>query len=56
MIDEILDAIGASSEGWSAYDDMGLDSLLEAPDGCVIEQDGKCSHGHESPLRAAGLI
>jgi hypothetical protein len=43
--------------GWSLYEpDMGMESLLEAPDGCVIEQDGKCSHGYVSPLRLEGLI
>ena len=37
-------------EGW-AWDDPSfpLDSSLEAPDGCVIEVDGVCPHGHEAP-------
>lgn len=44
-------------EGWSLYEpNMGMESLLEAPDGCVIEQDGRCAHGHVSPLRSLGLI
>lgn len=44
-------------EGWSLYEpELGMDSLLEAPDGCVIETDGRCPHGNISPLRSLGLI
>lgn len=43
--------------GWSLHEpEMGMESLLEAPDGCVIESDGRCPHGNVSPLRAMGLI
>lgn len=43
--------------GWNLHDpDMAPDCLLEAPDGCVIEPDGRCSHGLVSPLIEAGLI
>lgn len=52
-LDEILSEMGF--DDWST-DGMGLDSLLEAPDGCVIEQDGRCPHGHVSPLRQLGMI
>lgn len=52
-VDELLELIGA--EGWET-DGYGLDSCLIAPDGCTIEQDGRCAHGHVSPLRTAGLI
>ena len=52
-LEELLDEIGA--DDWET-DGMGLDSLLIAPDGCTIEQDGRCPHGHVSPLRTAGLI
>jgi hypothetical protein len=48
---------GLLPEGWEFYEpDMGMESLLEAPDGCVIEQDGKCVHGYVSPLRELGII
>lgn len=44
-------------EGWNLYDErFGLDFLLECPCGNVIEQDGICPNGHESPLRTMGLI
>jgi hypothetical protein len=53
IIEEMLEAVGA--EGWST-DGYGLDANLIAPDGCMIEQDGRCPHGHVSPLREAGMI
>ncbi len=44
-------------DGWELSEpDMGIESLLEAPDGCVIEQDGTCPHGYVSPLRELGLV
>ena len=53
-LDEIVEML---PEGWDIYDpEMGLDFLLEAPDGCVIEQDGRCPHGCVSPLRGLGLV
>lgn len=43
-------------EGWET-DGYGIDSCLVVPDcGCVIEQDGQCQHGVESPLIAMGMI
>jgi hypothetical protein len=45
------------TDGWGLHEPhMGMESLLEAPDGCVIEQDGRCPHGNVSPLRSLGLI
>jgi len=32
------------------------DSICEATDGCVVEPDGVCHHGHLSWLRYIGLI
>ena len=32
------------------------DSVCEATDGCRIEPDGVCQHGHPSWLRYLGLI
>lgn len=52
-MEELLQVLGA--DDWDT-DGFGLDSCLIAPDGCVIEQDGQCAHGHVSPLRMAGLI
>jgi hypothetical protein len=49
LIEELL------PEGWST-DGYGIDSNLIAPDGCMIEQDGRCPHGYVSPLREMGLI
>lgn len=44
-------------EGWSIHDpEMSPEFLLEAPDGCIVEQDGRCSHGNVSPMRAMGLV
>lgn len=45
-------------EGWTTDADyFGIfDMTLTAPDGCTIEVDGRCAHGHVSPLKALGLI
>lgn len=56
MLQEVLDAIGATDEGWETEGGYGEDDNLIAPDGCLIEQDGRCPHGYVSPLRRAGLI
>ena len=37
-------------------DIFGIEFSLIAPDGCLIEQDGECSHGHVSPLKLMGMI
>jgi hypothetical protein len=48
----------AGQEGsWEIYDAaMEPDFLLSCPCGSVIELDGRCSRGHLSPVRGAGLI
>jgi len=37
-------------------EEMVYDSVCDATDGCSVEPDGKCSHGHPSWLRKLGLI
>jgi hypothetical protein len=32
------------------------DSVCEATDGCEVEPDGRCEHGHRSWLLALGMI
>jgi hypothetical protein len=29
---------------------------IETADGCYVETDGVCPHGHQSPLRVLGMI
>ena len=36
--------------------DWTMDSVCEATDGCEIEPDGVCEHGHPSWLLRLGLI
>lgn len=36
--------------------EMSLDSLCEATDGCIVEPDGVCEHGHPSWLLYLGCI
>jgi hypothetical protein len=44
-------------EDWSVHDpEMGSSCLLECPHGNVIEQDGHCPEGCESPMLTLGLI
>ena len=42
-------------ESW-AIDKFGFDSVVEATDGCRVEPDGICPHGHLSWLRFLGLV
>lgn len=37
-------------------EDMVIDSVVEATDGCEVEPDGICPHGHVSWLLYLGLI
>ena len=32
------------------------DSVVDATDGCRVEADGRCPHGHPSWLLAVGLV
>jgi hypothetical protein len=36
--------------------DMIMDGQVEVYDGCVVEPDGRCPHGHRSPLLVLGMI
>lgn len=56
MLQEVLDAIGATDAGWETEGGYGDDDNLVCPCGYTIEQDGRCPDGCVSPLRAAGLI
>lgn len=33
-----------------------FDGVAEATDGCTVEPDGRCPHGHKSWLLVLGLI
>jgi hypothetical protein len=33
-----------------------FDGECEATDGCIVEPDGSCEHGHSSWLKALGVI
>ena len=33
-----------------------FDGVIECADGCTVEPDGICPHGHKSPLLVLGLI
>ncbi len=33
-----------------------FDGVAEATDGCTVEPDGRCEHGHQSWLLRLGLI
>lgn len=37
-------------------EEMACDSMVEATDGCTVEPDGTCEHGHPSWLLHLGLI
>lgn len=56
MLEEVLEAIGATEAGWSTEGGYGDEDNLICPHGHLIEQDGQCHEGCISPLRTAGLI
>lgn len=33
-----------------------MDELIEAQDGCMVEPDGVCPHGYQSPALLRGLV
>lgn len=33
-----------------------FDGICEATDGCRVEPDGRCPHGHTSWLRVVGIV
>jgi len=33
-----------------------VDGVCEATDGCIVEPDGRCEHGHSSWMLRLGLI
>jgi len=37
-------------------EEMVFDSVVEATDGCTVEPDGTCPHGHPSWLIRMGLV
>lgn len=39
-----------------ALEMAAMDGVVETEDGCIVEPDGVCPHGEESPLLIAGCI
>jgi hypothetical protein len=37
-------------------EEWSMDSVCEATDGCIVEHDGTCPHGHRSWFLELGLI
>lgn len=50
------DAEYAESLDMDTLESFVFDSVVEAADGCSVEPDGVCPHGHASPLYTLGLI
>lgn len=52
----------AANEGFDSLDELleafGNESVVPAccEDGCQVEPDGRCEHGHPSILMALGII
>lgn len=61
---EIAQADSDFAQSWldEQGDDLGLlmfdaiDVGTACEEGCSVELDGTCPHGHQSPLRVLGLI
>jgi hypothetical protein len=41
---------------WETLEEWLLDSVCEATDGCIVEHDGRCPHGHPAWILRLGLI
>jgi hypothetical protein len=41
---------------WETLEEWLFDSICEATDGCIVEHDGVCPHGHPSWILVLGLI
>lgn len=41
---------------WRDVQEWTFDSICEATDGCTVEPDGKCEHGHLSWMRVLGIV
>lgn len=44
------------SPSWEELEEMFYENLAEATDGCIVELDGTCEHGHKSWFLVKGLI
>lgn len=51
MLNDALYHMGYEAQ---AVDDVSAEVVGDC--GCIVEWDGKCEHGNESVVRAAGLI
>lgn len=51
-----MDIKYAQSLSMEELEDMVLDCVVTAADGCEVEPDGTCEHGHRSPLLVLGMI
>lgn len=38
------------------FEELLLDSIQVAADGCTVEPDGICEHGYRSPMLLLGII
>ena len=41
---------------WETLEEWLFDSICEATDGCIVEHDGLCQHGHPAWFLRLGLI
>lgn len=53
-VDEINELLMEFGVGGEVLDDVSV--AVDCDEGCIVEWDGVCSHGVESPLRQAGMI
>ena len=56
---EARDGVEAAHRAYlelARFDQAKIDSICEATDGCIVEHDGTCQHGHPAWLLRLGLI
>ena len=52
----MMDSEFAHSLDFEDLENIMSDSVAETADGCIVEPDGRCPHGHLSPLLVLGFI
>ncbi len=51
-----MDKAHAATFTMAMLEEASSECTIEVADGCYVETDGVCAHGHESPMMVLGFI
>lgn len=54
--DGLKHAVTTETPSVKQLEEWDFDGICEATDGCRVEPDGRCPHGHTSWLRVVGIV